>query len=132
MREAAPAMKPLPTLAAAALTLLLAACHHKPEVIDTTAPDPMASQLANAAPVTLPPVMTASVAFRCQDNTLVNVDFFKGNTQANLKPTKDASTIVLKADKDGDPLTGGGYTMTGNQDKITLTGSGKSAQTCTH
>ena len=38
-----------------------------------------------------------------------------------VHPDKGGSTVVLKADKDGDPLTGNGYTMTGNQDKISLT-----------
>jgi hypothetical protein len=108
--------------AAAALALSLGACKEtKPTVVDTTSPDPMASQLANAAPVELPPAMTASVTFRCKDNSLAYVDFFKGNTQANVHPTKGATAVVLKADKDGDPLVGGGYTLTGNQDAIKLT-----------
>ena len=95
-------MKSLPLMtAAAALALSLGACKEtKPTVIDTTSPDPMASQLANAAPVTLPPSMTASVTFRCKDNSLAYVDFFKGNTQANVHPTKGATAVVLKADKD--------------------------------
>ena len=115
-------MKSLPLLTAATLALTLGACQKpKPTVIDSTSPDPMASQLANAAPVTLPPVMTSSVTFRCKDNSLAYIDFFKGNTQANVHPTKGATPVVLKADKDGDPLTGGGYTLTGNEDAITLT-----------
>jgi hypothetical protein len=119
--------------ATAALALSLGACGQKqPEVIDTTAPDPLASQLANAAPVTLPPAMIASVPFRCKDNSLVNVDFFKGNTQANLHIEKNGAPIVLKADKDGDPLIGSGYTLTGNQDKISLTKPGGAALDCHH
>ena len=133
MREAAPAMKALPTItAAAALTLSLAACHHKPQVIDTTAPDPMASQLANAAPVELPPTMVASVTFRCKDNSLAYVDFFKGNKQANLRFKKPDSPIILKADQDGDPLKGQGYTMTGDQDNVSLTKPDGSTLTCHH
>lgn len=123
MGEARAAMKSLPLMtAAAALALSLGACKEtKPTVVDTTSPDPMASQLANAAPVELPPAMTASVTFRCKDNSLAYVDFFKGNTQANVHPTKGATAVVLKADKDGDPLTGGGYTLTGDQESIKLT-----------
>lgn len=115
-------MKSLPLMtAAAALALSLGACQKKqPEVIDTTAPDPMASQLANAAPVELPPSITASVSFRCKDNSLAYVDFFKGNTQALLRFKKGESPIVLKAATDGDPLTGDGYTLTGTQDEISL------------
>ena len=119
--------------AAAALALTLGACQKKqPEVIDTTAPDPLASQLANAAPVQLPPAMIATVAFRCKDNSLVHVDFFKGNTQANLHIENGGATVVLKADKDGDPLTGNGYTLTGSQDKISLTKPGGAALDCHH
>ena len=111
----------------------LGACQKpQPTVIDTTAPDPLASQLANAAPVELPPAIVATVAFRCKDNSLVHVDFFKGNTQANLHPDKGGSTVVLKADKDGDPLTGNGYTMTGNQDKISLTQPDGKTLECHH
>jgi hypothetical protein len=127
-------MKSLPLMtAAAALAFTLGACQKsQPEVIDTTAPDPMASKLANAAPVELPPAITATVSFRCKDNSLVSVDFFKGNTQANLHLKKGETPIILKADKDGDPLTGNGYTLTGNQDKITLTEPGKGPLECHH
>jgi len=119
--------------AAAALALSLGACQKKqPEVIDTTAPDPMASQLANAAPVELPPAMTASITFRCKDNSLTYVDFFKGNTQANLHLQKGSTPIVLKAAKDGDPLTGNGYTLTGNQDAIKLTKPDGTTLDCHH
>ena len=126
-------MKSLPLMmTAAALALTLGACQKKqPQVVDTTSPDPMASQLANAAPVELPPSIVATVPFRCKDNSSVSVDFFKGNTQANVHP-KNGPTVVLKAAKDGDPLTGSGYTMTGNQDKITLTEPGKGPLECHH
>jgi hypothetical protein len=126
-------MKSLPLMmTAAALALTLGACQqNKPQVVDTTSPDPMASKLANAAPVELPPAITATVSFRCKDNSLVSVDFFKGNTQANLH-LKGQAPIILKADKDGDPLTGNGYTLTGNQDKITLTEPGKGPLECHH
>ncbi|MGN6374560.1 MAG: hypothetical protein ACTHMG_03295 [Sphingomonas sp.] len=127
-------MKSLPLMTAAvALTLTLGACHKKqPQVIDTTSPDPMASQLANAAPVKLPPAMTASVTFRCKDNSLVYVDFFKGNTEAHLHLKKGDTPIILTADEDGDPLTGNGYKMTGDQDKITLTTPDKGTLDCHH
>lgn len=116
--------------AAAALAFSLAACKQQPQVVETTAPDPMASQLANAAPVELPPAMTASVTFRCKDNSLVSVDFFKGNTQANLHADKNGAPIVLKAAQDGDPLTADGYSLTGDQDKISLTQPGKGTLDC--
>jgi hypothetical protein len=126
-------MKSFTLMTAAALALTLGACQkNQPEVIDTTSPDPMASKLANAAPVELPPAMVATVPFRCKDNSVVTVDFFKGNTQANLRMKKGDQSIVLKADKDGDPLKADGYSMTGNQDNITLTKPDGSTLSCHH
>lgn len=134
MRKARAAMKSIPLMtAAAALALSLGACQkNQPTVVDSTSPDPMASQLANAAPVELPPVMTASVSFRCKDNSLAYVDFFKGNKQANLHPEKNSAPIVLKAENEGDPLTGSGYSLTGDQDKISLTKPDGSTLDCHH
>jgi len=119
--------------AAAALALSLGACQkNQPQVIDTTAPDPLASQLANAAPVELPPSITASASFRCKDNSLAYVDFFKGNTQAHLRFKKSDAPIVLKAEKDGDPLAGDGYTLTGTPDEISLIKPDGSKLDCHH
>ena len=74
-------IKPLLSTAAAVALLALAACNNdnKAQEVDTVAPDPMASAMANAAPVELPPAIQASVTFRCQPgNTLLFVDFFEG------------------------------------------------------
>lgn len=130
MREARLAMtKPL-IIAAAATLLALAACKPTPETVTTTAPDPMASQLANAPAVELPPAMTASVTFRCKDNSLVYVDFFQGDKMAHLRTAKDATAVNLTAANAGDPLTAEGYSLTGNQSNITLTQPGKGSLTC--
>ena len=120
-----------PLLAASAVALLaLAACHKKaPQVLDTN-PDPMASVLANAKPVELPPSIKASVTFRCKDNSLVYVDFFSGDKQANLKTDKAGTAIHLTAVTAGDPLTAEGYTLNGTPKAITLTQPGKGELTC--
>jgi hypothetical protein len=124
-------MKTLPLpLFAAALLLPLAACENKPEVVDSRAKDPLAEQIKNAPPVELPPAMEASVTFRCKDNSLVYVDFFKGHTQASLRTEKGAAPIQLKADASGNPYVGDGYTIAGNAKQIDLTVPGKSAQAC--
>lgn len=134
MREARGAMRNFLVLtAAAAASLTLAACNSNsgPEEVDTTAPDPMAAQLANAAPVELPPALKASVTFRCQPgNSLVYVDFFDGNKQANLKTEQGATPIVLRAAEAGQPYTGEGYTVEGTPSAITYTPAGKSALKC--
>lgn len=126
-------MRTLLVLTAAAASLTLAACNSnvEPTEVDTRAPDPMASQLANAAPVELPPALKASVTFRCQPgNSLIYVDFFSGDKQANLKTEQGATPIVLRAAEAGQPYTGEGYTVEGTPDAITYTPSGKSALQC--
>lgn len=118
------------TAAAAMLVLPLAACETKTETVTTTAPDPQAAELAKSAPVVLPPSMKASVTFRCKDNSLVYVDFFSGDTQANLRTAKEGTPVKLTADKAGDPMTADGYSMTGTPKAITLTRPGKPSMAC--
>jgi hypothetical protein len=125
-------MKHLLPLAAAAAALSLAACQNEPEVVDTRAPNPLASELANAAPVELPPSMKGSVSFRCQPgNGLVFVDFFQGDKLANLRTEKGGTPTVLRAEEAGQPLTAeGGYSLTGDMKNIKVTIPGKGDLTC--
>ena len=130
MGEALPAMKsPLPLLVAALLPL--AACNNNkaPEVVDTN-PDPMASVLANRAPVELPPAIAAQKSMRCKDNSVVDVTFFQGDKQA-VVTAKGADPVKLTAPDAGKPYTAdGGWTMTGTASSVTLTQPGKGTQTC--
>jgi uncharacterized protein involved in outer membrane biogenesis len=117
---------------AATAFFALAACQQKqPEVLDTN-PDPMANVLANAPKVELPPAIAASVTMRCkEDNSLVYVDFFKGDTQARLRTKKDGAPIQLKAEKAGDAyVDASGYSLKGDAKKITLKQPGKGELTC--
>ena len=115
---------------AAVALLALSACENKAEEVTSTAPDPMASQLANRAPVELPPMMTADVTFRCKDQSLVYVDFFQGDKQLLVKTTKEGTPVKLTAEKAGDPYKADGYEATGTPKSITLTTPGKAAQVC--
>ena len=63
----------LPLLALAA-TLALSACKEN-TIVENGPPDPMANELANAAPVELPPSITASKSYRCADNSVVYIDW---------------------------------------------------------
>ena len=117
----------LPT---AALFLMLSACENKPTEVSTVAPDPMASVLANKAPVELPPAIRKEVTFRCKDNSLVYVTFFQGDKQALVKATEKGTPVKLTAEKAGDPLKDDGYEMTGNEKAVTLTQPGKPKQLC--
>ena len=102
-------MKSLLPLVAA---LALAACNNNqsPEVVDTTAPDPDAAALANAAPVELPPAMRKQTTQRCADGSLVYVDFFQGDKQVLVRTERNGAPTVLKAPAAGEPYTADGKT----------------------
>jgi len=125
-------MKNPSLIAAAAVALFsLAACESKPEEVSSTAPDPMASQLANAAPVELPPAIAESVTLRCGDNSLIYVDFFQGNKQVQLKTEKGGPATMLKAAEAGQPFeAAGGFKLTGTPKNVSVTLPGKAAKTC--
>jgi hypothetical protein len=132
MRKTAPAMTKHPlSLAALASLLALAACNKPaPEVVDTTAPDPNADAVRNAAPVELPPAVRADVTFRCKDNSLVYVTFFQGDKQVNLRTVKGGQPTLLKAPEAGQPYAADGTTVTGDTKNIKLVQPGKPALTC--
>lgn len=117
--------------------LALAAC--EPETIDgNKRPDPMADQLANAAPVELPPAIASSKTYRCKDNSLVQIDWLaqdkgayvhgEGRTQTHLKPAAPVEGQPASTDLTAE----GGYVLKGNAtaSNVTLTLPGKSAQSC--
>lgn len=119
-------------IAAVAPLLALAACNNSksPEVVDSN-PDPLATELANAAPVELPPAIKAEKSFRCKDNSLVYVTFFEGDKQANIRTEKDGTRTILRAETAGEPRTAeGGWSLTGDPANITLEQPGKPALTC--
>ncbi|HEX8387999.1 MAG TPA: hypothetical protein VF636_03195 [Sphingomonas sp.] len=117
-------------LAGAALVALSACGQSEPEVIDTT-PDPMATTLANAAPVELPPAIKADKTMRCKDNSLVYFTFFEGDKQAIVRTEQNGAPTTLRAAKAGDALTAeGGWELTGDANEVTLARPGKPAQRC--
>jgi hypothetical protein len=112
----------------------LAACNsqpQQPEVVDSN-PDPLANQIANAAPVELPPSIRAEKTFRCADGSLVGVVFFNGDKQVNVRvPSTSTTPTILKAPAKGDAYTAeGGWTLTGDDSKIMLTQPEKKAISC--
>jgi hypothetical protein len=129
------AMKTLALAASAAVALLsLSACNQQkePEVLDSRAPDPMAEQLKNAAPVELPPAVAATVTFRCQPgNGLLYVEFYQGDKQAVLKTTKDGPPTILKAPAAGEPyVADNGSKITGNSKSASISVAGAAAKSC--
>lgn len=131
MSKATPDMQTrfLPAIAVALLAL--SACNNdKPETVTLTAPDPAAAEIANRAPIELPPAMKAEATMRCKDNSLAYVTFFEGDKMAVVKLGKDGTATTLKAEKAGDPLVAEGYSLTGSPTSITLTAPGKGTLTC--
>ena len=122
-------------------TASLAACNNEP-IEGKGPPDPMAGELANAAPVELPPAIAASKTYRCKDNSLVTIDWLQGGKGANLRigdasaPTQLRSTPPVEGDganattaTNAELVAEGGYALTGeataNSVALTLPGKGK-------
>lgn len=120
----------IPLIAAASVSLLSACNNNKePEVVGGPA-DPMAAELANAAPVELPPSVKANKQFRCKDNSLIFVDFMSDDKTALLRTEKGGTATSLKAAEAGKPFTAEGYEVSGSGDDVTITVPGKGAQAC--
>ena len=121
----------LPLIAVASVALL-SACNKsdEPEVVGGPA-DPMAAQLANAAPVELPPSVKANKQYRCKDNSLIFVDFMSDDKTALLRTEKTGAATSLKATEAGQPFTAeGGFEVKGSGNDVTITVPGKAAQAC--
>ena len=121
----------------------LAAC--EPETIrGGEQPDPMKDQLANAAPVDLPPAIAASKTYRCKDNSLVRIDWLQGGKGANLRVGDDNTVTPLRppapsaeggneaASAAAGLVAEGGYVLKGDATAATikLAMPGKGAQIC--
>ncbi|WP_298401408.1 hypothetical protein [Sphingobium sp.] len=125
-------MKQYLSLIAVASVALLSACNKsdEPEVVGGPA-DPMAAQLANAAPVELPPSVKANKQYRCKDNSLIFVDFMSDDKTALLRTEKNGTATSLKAAEAGQPFTAeGGFEVKGSGNDVSITVPGKSAQSC--
>lgn len=118
------------TIAAAlAASFTLAACNSQPETIVAGNNDPDAATLNATKPVELPPMLTASHAYRCKDNSLVYIDFMSNNT-ALYRTEKEGAAVQLKMEEAGKPYTAEGYSVSGNGTAITLTAPGKGTTDC--
>jgi hypothetical protein len=120
-------------LSAVAALLVLSACNKskEPEVLDTN-PDPMANQIANAAPVEMPPAVTDSGIYRCKDNSVVYVDFLGDKTSANVRTSKEGTPVQVKAGAEGGAMTGGnGFSVSGTGKTVQIAVNGGAAQSCT-
>lgn len=119
------------TLAAVAA---LAGCNNTDNTIDGNQPaDPMAENMAQAAPVELPPAIAASKIYRCKDNGVVYIDWLADNQTANLRSGKTGTATQLKAPAPGETLVAeGGYSLKGSAEagSVTLTRPGIGTESC--
>jgi hypothetical protein len=124
-------MNKAPVFAAVAALLSLAACNGKA----TPTAEQNASDAANVAEAAkpraeMPPSVKSTKTYRCDDNSVVSVELYVGDKQANLHPTEKGPSVMLRADEAGKPMTGEGYTLSGSEAKISLTTPTKKSQTC--
>ena len=128
-------IRKLSLIAMAAATL--AACNNKP-IEGKGPPDPMERELANAAPVELPPAIASSKTYRCKDNSLVTIDWLHGGKGAYVHGEGLSQTWVKPAEPvEGKPASAeltaeGGYALTGEAaaSSITVTLPGKGKRVC--
>ena len=115
--------------AVGAAILSLTACG-EPEVVTVNRYDPMADALKNAAPVEAPPMIQASRAYRCRDNSLVYIDFLSNGT-ANVRNQRGGEIVATLAAAGGNPpYTAEGYSVSANGEEISYTAPGRGTQSC--
>jgi hypothetical protein len=132
--------------------LALAACNKSetPAADDAAGTD---TATAPAAPVALPPSITASGTYRCADNTILYIDFLGQNEAADIRVGDKAATAVRvtapAAEAAGAPAAGatpaptaeaapagpmkstdGENSLSGSGKQINVKLAGKGAQTC--
>ena len=111
----------------------LAACNNEP-IVANEQPDPMATDLANAAPVELPPAIVSTKTYRCKDNSVVRIDWLsdktayvhgEGHAQTHLQPAVPVEGKPASAEM----VAEGGFALTGEASgssvSVTLPGKGK-------
>jgi hypothetical protein len=130
-REISAPMNKAPVFAAVAAILSLAACNGQatPTAAENAAAAANAAEAAKP-PVEMPPSVKSTKTYRCDDNSVVSVELYVGDKQANLHPTPKATPIMLRAAEAGQPMTAEGYSLTGTEKKITLTTPTKKSQSC--
>lgn len=112
-----------------AAIVTLPACNSEPEVVVVNRYDPQAEALKKAGPVEAPPMIQASRAYRCRDNSLVYVDFYTNNTAMIRSERGGDPVATLTAPGGNPPYTAEGYSVSANADEISYT-SPRGTQAC--
>lgn len=113
-----------------AALLTLSACDSEPNTITANGTaDPQAEDLAIAAPVELPPSISASRTYRCKDNSLLYADFFTNDT-ARVRTERGVGGTMLTAPEGTPPYVADGYSLSANAESVSYTAPGKGTQSC--
>jgi len=116
-------------IAALGAMLALVACNPETVTSGHGPQDDQQAELANAAPVELPPTVKSSKKYRCADGAVVSVDFLSDDLSAMVTPEK-GSVTALKAAEKGKPFTAEGYAVSGTGSPVSITLPGKGSQSC--
>ena len=114
---------------AIAACIAVSACNSEPETVGPADNDPQKAELAKAPPKQLPPAILVSRTYRCQDNSLVYVDFFNNNT-AQVRTSEGGTPTTLTSPDGTAPYVAEGYSVAQNAERTSITVPGHGAQTC--
>lgn len=119
------------TLAAATVAafLSLSACGEPETIKANELYDPQAAALEKAAPVELPPAISASRTYRCKDNSLLYAEFLTNNT-VRVRSERGGEPTILAAEGGNPPFIAEGYSLSANASTVNYTAPGKGSQTC--
>ena len=108
----------------------LAGCNKQDHTI-TAGPDE-GNQVANAAPIELPPAILASKIYRCKDNSVVYIDWLSDNKSANVRSEKNGAATHVVAPEAGKAMVASGYSLSGSAtaSNVSLTRPGKGSSSC--
>jgi hypothetical protein len=117
-------------IATSFILLGLAAC--QPDTIDPNKVEEAKRQEAIKEAEKMPhmPMIVSSKIYRCDDNSVANVDFMDDGVTANVRAGKDTMPKQLVAAEKGKPFTAEGYSLEGNGNKVKLATPGHGSQSC--
>lgn len=120
---------PIIVLAAAAL----AGCNKQDQTIVAGGPDERGDNAAaSSGPVALPPSISASKVYRCDDNSIVYVDWMSDGLSANVRSKVGGPSTRVATDTAGTPMKGANIEVAGNpaDRMVVVTRPGKPSVGC--
>jgi len=118
-------------IATSLILLGLAAC--QPDTIDPNKAENEKQQAAIKEAEKMPhmPMIASSKIYRCDDNSIANVDFMDDGVTANVKIGDSTIPKQLVAAEKGKPFTAAdGYSLEGSGNKVKLATPGHKSQSC--